>query len=231
WAKTGSLMAFFEWGDWDRVLQWADEVLAAGRDLLDETLWVVARVMRSWVLLLRGRAGEVDDYAELVAQARPLREMQVVAPTLVVGAALAHGAGRDEDARALLIEFEEATRDVASEYRDAYAAEVARLCVALGIADIAERLAAAPSGSSARDRLYLRATNAILAEARADLAGAEALYAEVAAAWSAFGCPREEAEAITGRARCRAQLGDPPIDGDAARAEGIYRRLGVPGRG
>src|SRR5205085_2705084 len=141
---------------------------------------VVARVMRSWVLLLGDRAEEADDYAELVDEARPLREMQAMAPTLVVAAALAHGAGRDDDARSLLIEFEETTRDVASEYREAYAAEVARLCVTLGIAETAERLAAEPSGASARDRLYLKATNAILAEARGDLSDAEAKYGDVA---------------------------------------------------
>jgi class 3 adenylate cyclase/tetratricopeptide (TPR) repeat protein len=228
WAKTGSLMAFFEWGDWDRVLLWADEVLAAGREMLDETLWVVARVMRSWVLLLRGSADEADDYLELVDEARPLREMQAMAPTLVVGAALAQSAGHDDHARALLVEFEETTRDVASEYREAYAAEVARLCVALGIMETAELLAADPSGASARDRLYLKTTNAILSEARGDLDDAERRYEEVAAAWSAFGCPREEAEAISARARCRERLGAVPLAADIARADQIFQRLGVP---
>jgi hypothetical protein len=210
------------------VLLWANEILDAGRERLDETLWVVARVMRSRVLLLRRHVGEADPFVELVEQARATQEMQAIAPTLVVSAALAHGTGHDDEARALLVEFAESTRDVASEYREAYAAEVARLCVALGIRETAEKLAANPSGASARDRLYLKTTDAILAEAQGRYADAAIGYGASADGWAEFGCPREEAEALLGRARCRSELGEPQDDADLIRAKQIFERLGVP---
>jgi tetratricopeptide (TPR) repeat protein len=231
WAKTGALMPMFEFGDWDRVLLWADEVLAAGRERLDETLWVVARVVRSWVMLLRGRAAEADPIVDLVEQARAIEEMQALAPTLVVAAALARAAGHEGEARALLVEFEESTRDVASEYREAYAAEVARLSVALGMVETAEKLVADQRGASARDRLYLKTTEAVITEAHGRFADAEARHAASAVSWAGFGCPREEAEALLGVARCRSKLGEPQDPATLIRTKQIFERLGMPSAG
>jgi len=127
-----------------------------------------------------------------------------LAPALVVAAELAAADGSMAGAAGYLLEFEEATTDVAAQYREAHLAAVARVAVAVGEAEMAriERMLAASQGLVLRDRLNVASVRAIVAEHRGDLAAAAELYRAAAEGWRSFGNPLEEAEALLGLARC-----------------------------
>jgi len=204
WTKGSAVGPLFEMGDWDRAVAWCDDLLAVDEEWLDGSLLSFARTTRSRISLLRGRRAESHDPAALVELARRLEELPALAPALVVAAELAVADGSMAGAAGYLLEFEEATADVAAQYREAHLAAVARVAVAVGEAEMAriERMLAASQGLVLRDRLNVASVRAIVAEHRGDLAAAAELYRAAAEGWRSFGNPLEEAEALLGLARC-----------------------------
>lgn len=228
WARAHAIQALVQGGDWPRALRWSEELMAVGREGLDLTVFSVARTERSHLLLLMGRGDETDRPRELVELARPTEEIQAIAPALVAAAVLAEAAGDAREARSFLGQFEEVTREVAGEYRTTHLAEVVRACAAVGELDLADRLVQESRSVTPRDRLNVDASRAVVAEARGDAGAAEHRYAEAAEGWRTFGCPREEGEALLGRARCLLGLGpgDEALPAlDAARE--LFLRLGA----
>jgi tetratricopeptide (TPR) repeat protein len=223
WAKGGSLGPLFDLGEWDRALQVAEEMLSVGSDRLDGSLEALARIARSRILVLRGRLEDAEAPEQLLTSARPVEELQVVAPALVAAARISFARGDTASTTAYLKEFEEATRDVASQYRESYLAEATRLCIATGMRSLAERLLAASRGTVLRDRLNVLSANALIAEATEDVAEAASSFTEAAAGWRVFGNPLEEAEALLGAARCSVD-GEP----ERSRADSLLAGLGVP---
>ena len=224
YTKAGALSALFDQGDWDRVLEWSEELLAAPTGLVDPAVAVAATVMRWHVLLARGRREDVVDPDELVELAERIQELHAVAPALVAAAAIALADGDLEAVGRRLEAFEAATEGVASEYRAAQLARAVRLSLAVDRLDLAERLAGATEPSVRRDRLLHDAARAMLAEARTEPAAAE-MYAAVAEDLGAFGDRFEEAMALLGHARLTGS------EGSRTRAREILEGLGVPAEG
>ncbi|HEU4529192.1 MAG TPA: adenylate/guanylate cyclase domain-containing protein [Actinomycetota bacterium] len=224
YTKAGALSALFDQGDWDRVLEWSEELLAAPTGLVDPAVAVAANVMRSHVLLTRGRREDVVDPDELVELAERIQELHAVAPALVAAAAIALVDGDLEAVGRRLEAFEAATEGVASEYRAAQLARAVRLSLAVNRLDLAERLADATEPSVRRDRLLHDAARAMLAEARTEPAAAE-MYATVAEELGDFGDRFEEAMALLGHARLTGS------EASRTRAREILERLGVPAEG
>ncbi|HEX5951115.1 MAG TPA: adenylate/guanylate cyclase domain-containing protein [Actinomycetota bacterium] len=224
YTKAGALSALFDEGDWDRVLEWSEELLAAPAGLVDPAVAVAANVMRSHVLVARGRREDVVDPDELVELAERIQELHAVVPALVAAAAIALADG-DLDAVGRRLEaFEAATEGVASEYRAGQLARAVRLSLAVNRLDLAERLVVATDPSVRRDRLLHDAARAMLAEARTEPAAAD-MYATVAEELGAFGDRFEEAMALLGHARLTGS------EGSRTRAREILERLGVPAEG
>ncbi|MDP9295668.1 MAG: hypothetical protein M3O88_03085, partial [Actinomycetota bacterium] len=201
WAKGGSLGALFDSGDWDRALRFCEEMLAIGRERLDGSLDAVARIMRSRIEVLRGRRELAESAEELLAAARPVEELQVMAPALVTSAEIALADGAVAEASSSLKEFEEVTRDVAAQYRESQLAEAARLCVQAGEVSLAEQLASESRGVVPRDRLNVLSARAVVAEANGNKELAADLFAEASIGWREFSNPLEEAEALLGFTR------------------------------
>jgi class 3 adenylate cyclase/tetratricopeptide (TPR) repeat protein len=205
WAKGGSLGALYDSGEWDRALRFCEEMLAVGRERLDPSLDAVARTMRSRIAVLRGHRELAESADELLAAARSVEELQVMAPALVTSAAIALVDGAVAEASSYLKEFEEVTRDVAAQYRESQLAEAARLCVQAGEISLAEQFASESRGIVPRDRLNALSTRAVVAEANGSKELAEELFAEASTGWRAFSNPLEEAEALLGFTRCASE--------------------------
>ena len=225
WTKAGGVGMLIELGDWDRALAWAHEILATGRDRLDPALFAASRTAMSRIASLRGRPDDADDPDELLALARPVGELHVLAPALAVASRLFLDGGRRMKARELLREFAAVTSGVAPEYRESQLGAVARDCIRAGEPGLAREMIAQSVGSTRRDRLNLSSARTAVAEADGERAKAADGYATAADGWRAYGNRLEEAEALAGLERCA------PGAADArARAEELRRALGMPGR-
>ena len=228
WTKAHALGLLFELGEWEREIQWCDELLATGGDRLDRSLFLVSNLARARVLLMRGRAGEASDPRDMLELARPMDEMQVLAPALVVASEFALAEGERASAHSLLVEFEDVTHEVAAEYRESYLAGVVRHCLSVGDPDLAGRLVNQSRGRTTRDRLNVDAARAAVAEAGGRVDDAAAGFAAAAAAWSDYGYALEVAFAEAGAARCLAALGSAHESvAHRSRADQIFDSLGV----
>jgi hypothetical protein len=202
WCKAGALFSLYELERDDDVLRLADEILSLGEDRVDATVWVFAHVMRSEVLLDRGRDDEVVDRMDLLEQARTAEEMQAVAPALVTAARIAATADFTHDAEQLLHEFADLTRDVAPEFREAILARVARLAVRLRAADVLADLVDASTGELPHHSHNLASARAALLEVRGRSGEARDAYVAAATGWERFGSPREAVFARIAADRC-----------------------------
>ena len=151
--------------------------------------------------------------------ARPLEELQVLTPALVVAAQVAVADGDATVASGLLREFREKTLGVAALYRESQLAEAARAAAAIDERETLERLVADSEEWTLRDRLHVQTARATLAEMEGRIAEASTMYADLAERWRAYGAPFEEAHALAGVARCGGRV-DP-------RASELFTSLGV----
>jgi class 3 adenylate cyclase len=220
YTKAGALAALLDAGQWDRVLEWSDDLLSVPEGRLDPAVIVAAIAVRTHVLLARGRRDQVLDGDELVEAAERIQELHALAPALVAAAAIALADGDPDVAGRRLAAFDATTEGVAPEYRASQIARAVRLCLAVGMTDLAERLAAGAEPSVLRDRLLVDAARAMLAEARGGPRAAD-MYAEVANRLRAFGDPYEEAMALLGHARLTGS------EGSLVRARTLLEGLGV----
>jgi class 3 adenylate cyclase/tetratricopeptide (TPR) repeat protein len=202
WCKAGALFSLYELERDDDVLRLADEILSLGEDRVDATVWVFAHVMRSEVLLDRGRVDEVVDRMELLEQAHAAEDVQAVSPALVTAARIAAAADATHDAEQLLREFADLTRDVAPEFREAILSRAARLAVRLRTADVLADLVDASTGELPHHSHNLASARAALLEVRGKGAEARDAYVAAAAGWERFGSPREAAFARLAAHRC-----------------------------
>jgi class 3 adenylate cyclase/tetratricopeptide (TPR) repeat protein len=223
WAKAGGVAMLIDLGDWDRAVTWAEEILATGRDRLDPALFAASRTAVSRIASLRGRPEGAGDPGALLALARPVGELHVLAPALAQASRLLLDAGRGEEALELLREFAAVTRGVAPEYRESQLAAVTRACIRVGDPVLAGEMIGESVGATRRNRLNVSSARAAVSEADGDLRSAAAGYAEAAEGWRAYGDPLEEAEALAGLARC-----DPEATDARDRAGELRRRLGMP---
>jgi tetratricopeptide (TPR) repeat protein len=222
WSTTHLLLVSTELGAWDRSLQLAGELLSLGADMLDASLDVIARVHRSTIMLRRGQAGAVDDPAKVVALAEGSHELQALTPALSFAAQHALAAGDPAAAAAAIERLTELTTDTDAVYRAGEGATIARLAIAMGDVDRAERFVEPLRDLHVmRHRLYTDAARAAIAEAKG-VPGAADGYRDVARRWHEYGHPWEEAHALLGLGRTG---GDPAA---TRRAIDLLERLGVP---
>jgi class 3 adenylate cyclase len=216
YTKGGALAALLDAGEWDRVLEWSEQLLAMPPGQLDTSVAVNAHVARTHVLLARGRRREVIGADALVELAERTQELHALAPALVAAAAIELADGAADRAAAWLERFEAVTTGVAPEYRAIELTRAVRLCLRAGRPDIAERMVAVADPRVPRDRLRLDVARAMLAE----LGGADTpagAFAEVAARLRDSGDPFEEAMALLGQVR---------VSGDDAARERARELLG-----
>jgi ATP/maltotriose-dependent transcriptional regulator MalT len=229
WSRSGQLETLFDLGEWDRVLEIAGQLEAWDREHGESSLGVYARFFRAWVNLRRGDLTEATALSqEVLPKARRLEFAEYQAPALMIAAEAARARGDLRAASTMIHEFAEVT-ERNHDYRALFIPVAARVLVAVGDVDLAERLIPSDAGElTERHRIGVRTAEAIVAEARGDLGSAAAGYADAADRWREYGFVLEDGTTALGLGRCLLGLGD--TEGAArafARARGVLEPLGA----
>ena len=210
WAKAAQLEALFDLGQWDRVLAVADEIVAwdSPEGGVGSTVGMWARVAQAWVLARRGDLDRAIEHVEEIESAAQLMGYPEFRSTaLAIRAWVAAARGELPEALALLDDYAKITEE-AADVRVHFLPIAARILVRAGELEAAEALLPADAGPPvARRRLSIATAEAVIAEARGELAGAADRYAEAANGWEAFGFVLERGQCLLGRGRCLRALG------------------------
>jgi len=227
WAKTGRLESMFDLGDWDQVLELAQQVVDWDAEHGESQVGTYARFFQAWVHV---RRGETEPAARLAQQLLPRAQLieyaEFYAPALMIAAETERARGDLAAASQHVHEFAELTEEN-PEYRGLFVPVAVRLLVAVGDVDGAEGLLPEASETrTRRHRLALDTALAVIAEARSE-AGVAAAYRDVAAGWRDYGFLLEEGLTLLGEGRCLVAAGDPGAGEVLARARSVLSRLGA----
>jgi class 3 adenylate cyclase/tetratricopeptide (TPR) repeat protein len=209
WARSGQLETLFDLGDWDRVMELASDLESWDREHGGSPVGTYARFFRAWVNLRRGDVTEATALAEeFLPKARRLEFAEYQAPALMIAAEAARARSDLAATSELIHEFASATEQN-HDYRALFIPVAARVMVAVGDVDAAERLI--PQDAEAlttRHRIGVRTARAVIAEGRRELDDAARAYAEAADRWRDYGFVLEEGTTSVGLGRCLLKLGD-----------------------
>ena len=220
----------YDAGRWDEALERAARAIEWATQQEDSQVGTVGLTYSARILAHRG---ELDEASALVERylhtARQIGDLQILSPALVTAAVVAWKRDDTQDAITRLGEFDDATRDGPTEYRELQLPEAVRICRNLGDVELAETLAGSRPVFVIRTKNAMASVHALLAEMQGDHERAAALFEAAAEGWEAWGDPFERAHALDGLARCASALGR---TSDAERARGaasaIFAELGVP---
>ena len=209
WAKAETVWMLYDLGEWDRMLERADEVLAWDREKGSGYFRAIAGPYRVRVLLHRGKGAKIgtEEVTEFLRFARQADDLQAIAPSLVSAAMVSATAGDTEAATAMIEEFDRRTRDRSSAYREAHLPDLVDICIRIQRLDLADRLLEKTEGHQPRQQHCITSARALLACARKQSEAGLAGFDEASEAWDAFGCPFERARADLGAARALKTLG------------------------
>ena len=198
----------FELGRWDELLETACAVAEWDREHGPTQVAMLARPYEAHVRFLRG---EVDEAAtlmeEVLDRAREMQDPQVYLPALMAAAEVAYARRGSDAALALVREFERATVGRGF-WRATYCPDLVRIAVACADLELAGALLEDVRAPGRRQELAVTSGRGAVAEARGDVVGAAAYYAEAGTGWSEYGFVYEEALARQGEGRCRYRVGD-----------------------
>jgi tetratricopeptide (TPR) repeat protein len=206
WSTAETTWTLFDLGDWDGVLQAAEEVLAWDKDK-----GVVSRIvepMKAYVLALRGERAGAERVMGNLDSFRTIGDPQVLVPALTVTAMLAMEEGNRDAAAESIRE----RLDVMSKREGSFAifhTEAARVIAATGQLELLEELRSQDDLRLLRTELSMTTSGAIAAEAAGRSKEALEAYTDVARGWAAYGHSFETAQAELGAGRCLLELGRP----------------------
>jgi class 3 adenylate cyclase/tetratricopeptide (TPR) repeat protein len=220
WTRGARLWLLYERGEWDSLVEEADEVLRWDESQGRTQIEVNVLLYLAPVFAQRGDVAEAERRAEIfLPRAREIGDPQALAPALVKGALVYALCGKLDEALRLVREFDLATRESPIPRLQEVPTALG-VCAAAGALDLGEELLAGSRDAtpSRGSRLALTTAEAILTEARGSREDAARLYREVARGWSEWGSVVQQAYALLGLGRCG--------DEDAARKAGaIFERL------
>jgi tetratricopeptide (TPR) repeat protein len=219
WTRAARLWYLYELGEWDELLEEADDVLRWDRAQGGTQIELNALIATAPVLAQRGRLDEAARRVEIfLPRARDVGDPQAIGPALIEAAFVSAVRGDLGDAVALVEEVESRS----SERIEIFGGldVLVQVCVAAGDLVRGERILeraranrAGPVGVNS-----LKSSRALLAEARAEYEEAASLYREAEAGWREWGSVVQRAYALHGLGRCG--------DDDAAReAAAVFGRL------
>ena len=230
WARAESLWLLYDAGRWNDLLDVVTHLLQWAREHGDTIVEAISLSYRARVLTHRAKSAAVEDLLErTIPIARTIGDLQVQAPVFVAAAVVEHARGDDAHALEHVREFEQATRDGPTEYRELHSPEVLRVCLAAGEVELAAKVLGDRPVFVTRTQVAVLTGKALLAEARGGQDEAAALFHEAASTWESYGAPFERAHALAGLARCLAALGRPREADEARRqAADLFSALDVP---
>ena len=227
WTKGETLWALFDLGDWERLLQTADELISWEGAHGASYFGVMALTHKALVLVRRGAVAEAASLAEeSLPRARSIEDPQILAPALTVSALIEQARGRSSLALGLMKEFV-GSISVISPFRANQLTDAVRVCSAAGGLPLARKLLDGHPVAMARHRYALLTAGAVLAEAEGHLEQAAERYSEAVERWRDYGFALEQALALLGLGRCRLALGHADTSGALAAARELFARLGA----
>jgi class 3 adenylate cyclase/tetratricopeptide (TPR) repeat protein len=226
WARASTADLLFELGRWSEARARADEVMAWSQqhDAVQTTAWALE--VQSSISLHSGDMAEADTQsAMLLSLNRGIGDLQVLLPALLLRAMVAALTGRLDEARTLLLEFEQTSlRD--SNLRRQFVLDAVYVAARCGDIDVMEKLLSDASPSGLRTESAISSAKAILAEAKRDWRYAASLFIDAAQRWRDYESPLEEGRALFGLARCLIALGDREAATEPLhKARAIFERL------
>jgi class 3 adenylate cyclase/tetratricopeptide (TPR) repeat protein len=227
-ATAGQIETLFDLGRWDEVVQKALPIEAWDREEGGGQMRAFAEVYRATVLARRGDLpAAILLEEEFLPRVRSLGRVEFWAPALATAVMLEHRRGHDAIADDLIDEYVRVTTEHDT-FRLQFLPDVARVLAAHGRTDLLASLARETDRvRNPRARWALASVGAIETEARGDHAEAARRYAEVAAAWLAYGSVPERAEARFGHGRSLAAIGDPGAEDAFRDARALFEQLGA----
>jgi hypothetical protein len=195
----------------------ADRLEAAG-----DIAYLGPRALQVRLLAEHGAPESAPYLDSLLAASRDLRPGPV--SVLAAAAQLLLAQQRPEQARAVVGEVDQLVAD-----QDDLASELpclVRVALALGDPEIAQRLVARAEPMNPSSDHAIASSQAQLAEARGDIAGAAERYADASVRWEAFGNVPERAYALLGHGRCLLALGDAGAEVPLTEARELFKSMG-----
>jgi class 3 adenylate cyclase/tetratricopeptide (TPR) repeat protein len=228
WTKGESLWTLFDLGDWEDLLQTADELIAWDRARGGSYFGVMALTYKAGVLLWRGRVSEAAILEEeFLPRARDIADPQILVPALTVGASIEQRRGNSAEALRLIQDTEETTGEI-PRFRAQVVADAVRVAVSLDRIDLAGTLIEGSASDTRRDQHSVLTARAVVAEARGELQEAQTLYSEVARRWEEFGHLLERGLALLAAGRCLPELKrSPETEAPLKEARDIFVGLGA----
>ncbi len=227
-CHTTSLGPLFDLGRWDELLKVADGIVGRTKEAAGGYATTLALPWKTQVLLWRGDgAAAVAAASELAAEARAIRDPQVLVPAFVASALVSLHTGDSASALGLLEELEQTTGVRIDWYREQCIADLVRICIAGGDPAMAERFLDRTRAFTLRHRLAELSARAALAEAAGEYEHASRIYVEAITGWTGFGHVLETGNALLGAGRCLTRLGRPEADDRFHRAKATFEQLGA----
>jgi hypothetical protein len=208
WTKAWELGVLFELGEWDRLLAEGREVLAWDRARGGSQLRVAASNCTAQVLAYRDRTTEAAEMAnDFVDEARAVGDPQILLPALAIAAVARSEDGDAGGAAAAVEAFAEIYPNRARWVGSLFLQVCARVSVAAGRLDLAERVASDPDLTTPRGRHVAESARGVVAEARDRTEEALTHHRAAADGWASYGFSFEQAQASMAAARCLVRLG------------------------
>jgi tetratricopeptide (TPR) repeat protein len=228
WSRAEGLWLRFDAGLWSEVLAETEALVAWASAHGDAQIATVADLYRARVL---AHQGEIETAVALadgaVSAARQIEDLQVLAPALMVAIVAAAAAGEHRRAIELAEEFDEATGEGPTEYRELYLPEIVRALLAAGSRELAARIVGDRPVHVRRTRLAVASCRAELAAGHEDTVATARMFREAAAGWEAWGGRFEQAHALMGLGRAASGDSRHEAEEAAAAAAEIFQQLGV----
>jgi tetratricopeptide (TPR) repeat protein len=224
--RSQLLGPLFDLGEWDRLVDAADQVVSWFRAHGGGYFEVVAQTLKARVEMYRGQL-PASHPSEHVSAARAIADVQVLIPGLAVGALNAWLRGDTDDGTALIEELRELTDNRSGWYLVPFAPDLVRMCVTHGRTDLARGLEPSVHGSARRNELTATTVEALLDEAEGAFDEAARRFAGAASGWREYGSIPEHGFALLGEGRCLVQLGRSEASERLQAAGSIFKSLGA----
>jgi tetratricopeptide (TPR) repeat protein len=206
--RNQRVTTLFQTGDWDELLQVAEEVASEARRQGSGYDEAFVEADRAFVLACRRDPAALERCGAALAMARAVHEPPILLRALGA-AALARSAGGDRaGALALVEEALVVTEGEGAIVRLTELPHLVRLAIGEGDHPLAERLMEGTEpGRLEWYRLSRTSARAVVDEARGDREGALRGYEEAWKGWTEWGHALERAHALAGAGRCLAETG------------------------
>jgi class 3 adenylate cyclase/tetratricopeptide (TPR) repeat protein len=227
-CQADLLQCLFDLGDWDELVETADEVIAWSDAQGGSYAIVLAESRKARVLAWRGEVAPASSLiGKALPRAREIADPQILGCAFPVAALIEHRQGNSIAAVRLVKELEQGIKDSPATYRASPLPDLVRVCLAAGELVLARRLLDGLDVRATGLHHCLTTARALLAEAQGDLKPAADLHAQAATGWSNYGSVPEHGQALLGLGRCLALLQDPQARDRLREARAIFARLGA----